>query len=169
MTCINAVKEFVAKYTKTLKICSIIFLIAIPWMKISKAQLAGSFSLVSFLSIFIMILWILTIHIIFIIMNYTAALLLCVNLQIRKTLAIIPSIKTLAITLSIISFLPPDFGDPGLMSLPLIIGHLCLLLLDSVWVAFWAEKPTKEEISIESGSSDEQNVTDKNINHVTAV
>ena len=64
-----------------------------------------------------MFLWGLALHLIMLIVNYIGALLIRVSIAVRKTLVILASTKTLAITLSVISFLPPEVGDAGLMSL----------------------------------------------------
>ena len=144
MTYIGIVRKYVHNYTKTLKVLSITFLVCIPWMKISKAKLTGSFAVVSILNLFIVFLWGLALHLIMLIVNYIGAWLIRVNLAVRKTLVILASTKTLAITLSVISFLPPEIGDGGLMSLPLIVMHLALLLIDSTWLVHWNTEEGKE-------------------------
>ena len=178
------VREFVHDYTKTLKIVSISFLVCIPWMKISKAKLAGSFEAVSVLNLFIVFLWGLALHLIMLVVNYVGAWLIRVSIAVRKTLVILASTKTLAITLSVISFLPPEIGDAGLMSLPLIVIHLVLLLIDSAWVVHWNTNTGEEgEANEQSESNDPQHDSDDasltkpgsnsihntGINHVTAV
>jgi predicted Na+-dependent transporter len=173
------VKEFVHDHTKALKMLSVMFLICIPWMKISKAKLAGSFGAVSILNLFIVFLWGFALHIVMLIVNYTGAYLIRVTLAVRKTLVILASTKTLAITLSVISFLPPEIGDAGLMSLPLIVLHLALLLIDSAWVVRWNTNEGKEEEANKIGDDDvsltKQVVSngfqfhDTSVNHVTAV
>lgn len=116
-------------------------------MKISEAKLKGSFNNISTISLVIMFAWGLAMHLLFLVMNYVSAWILRFQLQVIKTLVIMASMKTLAVTLSIISFLPEEFGSPGLMSLPLVLSHLSLILIDSVWVVHWNSK--KEEIGQE--------------------
>ena len=178
------VRDFVHNYAKILKVVSVSFLVCIPWMKISKAKLAGSFESVSVLNLFIAFLWGLALHLIMLIVNYIGAWLIRVSIAVRKTLVILASTKTLAITLSVISFLPPEVGDAGLMSLPLIVLHLALLLIDSTWVVHWNTNEGKEDEANEGGeanelegSNDNVNLTqlvsngiqDTGTNHVTAV
>ena len=134
-------------HSKVLKIISLIFFICIPWMKISSAQLKGSFSAVSIVSLVIMFAWGLALHLLFLMMNFFSSWVFCFELDVRKTLVILASTKTLAITLSVISFLPDEFGNPGLMSLPLIIIHLSLILIDSFWVVHWNTKQAEEHDS----------------------
>ena len=110
-------------------------------MKISEAKLKGSFNNISTISLVIMFAWGLAMHLLFLVMNYVSAWILRFQLQVIKTLVIMASMKTLAVTLSIISFLPEEFGSPGLLS------HLSLILIDSVWVVHWNSK--KEEIGEE--------------------
>ena len=177
MTRANAVREFVHNHTKTLKIISISFLVCIPWMKISKAKLAGSIEVVSVLNLFIVFLWGFALHLVMLMVNYIAAWLIRVNLAIRKTLVILASTKTLAITLSVISFLPPEIGDGGLMSLPLIVLHLALLLIDSMWVVHWNTNASNEEENHLEDNMDVDTLTrpitnginDSSTNHETAV
>lgn len=157
---LNVVKAFVEKHSKVLKIISLIFLICIPWMKISEAKSKGLFRNVSIVSLVIMFFWGFGIHLLFIVMNYIFARLLCLEIEARKTLVIMGSLKTLAVTLSIISFLPAEFGSPGLMSIPLIITHLTLIIFDSVWAVHW--NANKEEI--QDGSTADENSDASTIN-----
>ena len=173
-------EKFVHNNTKTLKILSITFLVCIPWMKISKAKLVGSFGAVSVLSLFIVFLWGLALHVVMLIVNYIGAWLIRINLAGRKTLVILASTKTLAITLSVITFLPPEIGDGGLMSLPLIVMHLALLLIDSTWLVHWnTDKGKESEPNEEDDNGDDDDVSltkpvcngihDTSTNHITAV
>ena len=159
MTYIKIVKKYVEDYTKTLKVLSIMFLVCIPWMKISKAKLSGSFAVVSVLNLFIAFIWGLALHLLMLIVNYIGAWLIRVNLAVRKTLVILASTKTLAITLSVISFLPPEIGDGGLMSLPLIVVHLSLLLIDSTWLVHWNTKEGKESLADDENEIGEEDVS----------
>ena len=127
-------------------------------MKISKAKLAGSFEAVSALNLFIVLLWAVGLHLVMLVVNYIGAWLIRVNLAVRKTLVILASTKALAIALSVISFLPPEIGDAGLMSLPLIVMHLALLLIDSTWVVHWKGNDSEESEADEKSKGDEQKV-----------
>ncbi|XP_028410176.1 probable sodium/metabolite cotransporter BASS4, chloroplastic [Dendronephthya gigantea] len=178
-TCITHVKTFVQDHTKLLKILSITFLVCIPWMKVSKAKLDGSFRNVSILNLVIVFFWGLALHLVMIVVNYVGAWLIRVSLKVRKTLVVLASTKTLAITLSVITFLPPELGDAGLMSLPLIVMHLALLLIDSAWVVRWNTGKGEEDDTKESGEScienddiipkKNDNIDDNTRNHITAV
>ena len=127
-------------------------------MKISKAKLAGSFEAVSALNLFIVLLWAVGLHLVMLVVNYIGAWLIRVNLAVRKTLVILASTKALAIALSVISFLPPEIGDAGLMSRPLIVMHLALLLIDSTWVVHWKGNDSEESEADEKSKGDEQKV-----------
>ena len=159
-------REFVHDYTKTLKVISITFVLCIPWMKISKAKLAGSFEVVSALNLFIVLLWAVGLHLVMLVVNYIGAWLIRVNLAVRKTLVILASTKALAIALSVISFLPPEIGDAGLMSLPLIVMHLALLLIDSTWVVHWKSNDSEAD---EKSKDDEQKVSGDDVSLTKSV
>ena len=102
--------------------------------KLAKQSKLDHLELSQLLNLVIIFFWGIALHLLMIIVNYIGAQIIRVDLPQRKTLVVLASTKTLAITLSVLSFLPEEFGDAGLMSLPLIIIHLTLLLIDSAWV-----------------------------------
>ena len=52
---------------------------------------------------------------------------------------ILCSQKTLPVALSVISFLPEDVGNAGLMALPCIIAHFVQIVCDGVVAAQWSQ------------------------------
>ena len=142
MAQIKRVNTFVQDNTKILKLISIVFLVCIPWMKISQAKLSGSFKTVTFLNLFIVVLWGLALHILILVINYIGARLIQVSIPVRKAIVILASTKTLAITLSVISFLPSNVGNAGVMTLPITLMHVVVLIFDSLWVVHWNSSET---------------------------
>eukprot|EP00747_Dinoflagellata_sp_TGD_P032550 gnl/TRDRNA2_/TRDRNA2_136064_c0_seq3.p1 gnl/TRDRNA2_/TRDRNA2_136064_c0~~gnl/TRDRNA2_/TRDRNA2_136064_c0_seq3.p1 ORF type:complete len:125 (-),score=24.86 gnl/TRDRNA2_/TRDRNA2_136064_c0_seq3:396-770(-) len=60
----------------------------------------------------------------------------------RRAVFLLSSQKTLPVSLAIIAGLQEDsFGQPGLLALPCIFGHLAQLIIDSFLVSFWAKHP----------------------------
>ena len=142
MAQIKRVNTFVQDNTKILKLISIVFLVCIPWMKISQAKLSGSFKTVTFLNLFIVVLWGLALHVLILVINYLGARLIQVSVPVRKAIVILASTKTLAITLSVITFLPSNVGNAGVMSLPITLMHVVILIFDSLWVVHWNSSET---------------------------
>lgn len=145
-------------------------------MKVSKAKLNGSFQAVSVLNLVIVFFWGLGLHLFMIAVNYIGACLIRVSPKVRKTLVVLASTKTLAITLSVITFLPAEIGDAGLMSLPLIVVHLLILLIDSAWVVRWNSEEgntrKSEESCIDNNDSlpmKRDSIENSTENHITAV
>ena len=58
---------------------------------------------------------------------------------------ILTSQKTLPVAITILSFLPDELGDKGLMVIPPIVGHMSQLFIDSWIVSRWVSKDEKEE------------------------
>ena len=54
-----------------------------------------------------------------------------------KTVVIQCSLKSLAVALAVLGFLPESAGDQGLMAIPCIVGHLTELVIDSMVVSGW--------------------------------
>ena len=112
----------------------------IPWMKISISQpkivglrseaLAG------------LLLCGLAIHLLYLGLNFCAASALRLSLELKKSVVIMCSQKTLPTAMTVVSLLPdgPDgLGDLGLVALPCILSHLVQLFVDAVIASKWAQ------------------------------
>jgi sodium/bile acid cotransporter 7 len=131
------VKQVVKRFDTSLKIVSMTALILIPWMKVSKARKDGSFDGLLALNIVSSIGFALALHAAFLLTNVVASVTLCLSKESRKAIIILASQKTLAISVSVLLYLPSDAGDKGLMTLPIIVSHLTQIIADAVIVSLW--------------------------------
>lgn len=64
----------------------------------------------------------------------------------RKAVWLLTSQKTLPVAMTILTYLDEDkVGDKGLIAIPMIIGHMSQLFIDSYISGVWAERTEKEE------------------------
>jgi len=139
---IPGVPEFVKKYKWGLKVVSIYALVALPWMKTSVASEQDKFDGVTFRSLMAVIGWALTVHLLFLAVNFTVTTLLRMPLAEKKAVVICASQKTLPIAITVLGFLPADVGDGGLMGIGCIIAHLSQIVIDSWLIGMipgWAD------------------------------
>jgi hypothetical protein len=81
-------------------------------------------------------------HVVFLVFNGLVIWILAFPNKERKAVHLITSQKTLPVSLTIIAFLPPGLGEPGLMTIPCIVGHLAQLFIDAFLVSGGAfERP----------------------------
>ena len=133
---------------------SVTLLIIIPWMKISQSSADGRFQDVFIGSLFAFLGWGLALHFLFVIIIFPLCLILKLDKAALKALVIMASQKSLAVSLSVIAFMPFGEGEQGLITLPMVIIHLGILLLDAFLVARWHIWDSPKAKSSEIGNQD---------------
>ena len=160
--CVNYCLPCTQKCTKhfkiRLKLLSSFLLVMIPWMSVSKE--AERFESMTGGEIFAIFGIGIGVHLLYLCITYGTTRK-CFPLAERKAVVILGSQKTLAVGLSVLSFLPEALGSHGLMSLPCIISHFVQIVMDGVVAARWAEY-TEDS----SGSKLEQGSKDKELEEV---
>ena len=141
------VKPCVKRFSNTLKMISIVLLTMIPWMKVSQASAENAFTEISVASIFAVLGWGLAMHVLFIFVIYPPCLILKLEKPSLKSVMIMASQKSLAVAVTVSGFLPFTQAEQGLISLPLIIIHLGIMVVDSVWATCWFARDAKKEKS----------------------
>ncbi|XP_062506094.1 uncharacterized protein LOC134182681 [Corticium candelabrum] len=134
---VQRVRQVVTRFDTLLKFVSMSLLILIPWMKISNAKQSGSFSSISVVNIVSIIGFAVALHFSFLIINTMASFLFVLSKEARKAIIILASQKTLAIALSVLSYLPASVGDKGLLTIPVIISHMSQIIVDAFIVSLW--------------------------------
>lgn len=132
------VLAFVKAHKTLLSNSSALCLITVPWMKLSVSQR----TLVSLDApqLAALLVCALLIHFIYLALNYTAALyVLRLPLEMRKSVVIMCSQKTLPMAMTLLSFFPETLGEPGLIAIPCILSHLVQLFVDAFLAARWAK------------------------------
>ena len=81
--------------------------------------------------------WALTVHIIFLTLNFTVTSLLKMPLPEKKAVVICASQKTLPIAITVLGFLPPAVGEEGVMAIACIIAQLTQILVDSMLIGMY--------------------------------
>ena len=120
-------------------------------MKISQASAAGSLAKVSAVNLVLLIFWNWTVHSVFLILNGLVSFILRLKVQEAKCVVILCSQKSLAIGMSIVGFLPYQFGDQGLIAIPLVLSHLSMILFDACVISIWLKcSPISEDEEEES-------------------
>merc|ERR1711865_1133532 len=120
-----------------------------------------SLSAGSFVGVVIMVV---ALHMLLLVLHYGATAPFPVTFPppVRIAVVLMCSEKTLPIAMAVLSFLPAKFGDPGVIAVPCILGHLCQLLIDAVVATKWAAKykPLDESKNTPEGTpqvSDDEN------------
>mmetsp|Transcript_46650 Transcript_46650/g.146254 ORF Transcript_46650/g.146254 Transcript_46650/m.146254 type:complete len:376 (-) Transcript_46650:80-1207(-) len=134
----HLVKRTVATYNKHITYASNALLVMIPWMKISKSVIDGDFQKASVFDMLVVLLWTSFIHILFLILNYGLSVLLKLEVPFQKAVVLVGSSKTLPMALTVLTFLPPDAGQDGLVAIPCIIGHMGQIVIDGFVSSAWA-------------------------------
>eukprot|EP00117_Sycon_ciliatum_P027660 scpid83563/ scgid22422/ len=140
------VVDLVDKYRSPMRVAGSIFLIMLPWMKISVTSNKGSFSCVEPISFVTLFAISLTLHFVLLTINSLASLILRLEAPVRKAVVILCSQKTLAVALSVLSFFPASLGDQGLMAIPCIIAHLVQIVNDAILVSVWVAYDRRQEL-----------------------
>ena len=137
---------FCKKIKPVLRIISIFLLICLAFMKISQASDAGSLDKVSAVNIVLFICWSWTVHSVYLILNGLASFVLRLGVEEAKCIVILASQKSVAIGIAIVGYLPAEFGDQGLMAIPLVLSHLSMILFDACVISIWLKiSPMEEE------------------------
>jgi sodium/bile acid cotransporter 7 len=118
---------------------------AIPWMKISQSAESilrlGPDSLLGVVGVAV------GIHLIYLAWNFFGTSLFNFQTNIKKSLIIMGSQKTLPVAMAILSLLPPAFGNQGIVAIPVIVSHFSEVMIDSfiaAWMVGWKLKPGEE-------------------------
>jgi len=127
---VKAHKKLVGNFANT---C----LIMIPWMKISVSQpkIVG----LSASALLGLVACGLIIHLVYLGFNYASASALRLPLEMKKAIVIMCSQKTLPTAMTVVSLLPEEMGDLGLVALPPIVSHLVQLFIDAAIASKWAQ------------------------------
>jgi len=131
------VLPFLKKHKTLIGNFSSLCLICIPWMKLSVSQPA--LLALSAAEIAALIGCGLTIHAIYLAFNFAfATYVLRCPLDIKKSIVIMGSQKTLPMAMTVLSFFPPSLGEGGLIAIPCILSHLVQIFVDAFLAAKWA-------------------------------
>ena len=127
-------------------------LITIPWMKLSASR--ASLLALSRGAIGGLLFCGLALHGLYLLFNYACAtwLLRC-PLDVRKSVVIMASQKTLPMAMTVLAFFPSSLGEAGLIAIPCILSHLCQIFADAFLAAAWARVSEAEPGSGHSSSS----------------
>lgn len=152
---IPGVSDWVKRRKWPLKLVSIYALVALPWILTSRARDDGKFDDVTAASVFALMGWALTMHIIFLVMNYSSTFVMfradLLGWPELKAVVILASQKTLPVSIAVISALPDSVGDKGLMAIACILAHLSQIVLDAFIIGAWvkeAKQPQPEATDV---------------------
>ena len=85
----------------------------------------------------------LVIHAVYLGFNFGMATLLRLPLPEKKAVVVMGSQKTLPMAMTVLTFLPPSFGEPGLIAIPCILSHLTQIFVDAAICSKWAQVSDK--------------------------
>jgi predicted Na+-dependent transporter len=118
-------------------------------MKVSISSQQGAFGNVSIGGIFAILGWGLFLHFFFMGIILVLSFFLWNDKPALKCLVILASQKSLTVAVTVISLLPFTGSEQGIMTLPMIIIHLGILVIDSLIVTVWHNWEMKREKSKE--------------------
>jgi len=96
----------------------------------------------------------LSIHVIYLVFNFVVAKhVLRLPIAMSKSVVIMCSQKTLPMAMTIVSFLPPEVGEQGLISIPCILSHLVQVFVDAFICARWANYTDTEQEALSPGDN----------------
>jgi hypothetical protein len=64
------------------------------------------------------------VHVLFLAINYGLGVALALELPLHKSLVLVGSSKTLPMALSVLTFLPKEHADNGILAIPMLIAHI---------------------------------------------
>jgi sodium/bile acid cotransporter 7 len=145
-----AVRNFVKKYKWSLKVLGIYCLVSMPWVTASQAMDNGGLDKITVVGMCVLLPWAIGMHVVFLIMNYTACRLLQLDLPVLKAVVILASQKTLPISIVVIDALPEAAGEKSLMQMACITAHLSQIIVDS-WAisSVWSGEDKKRSHGLE--------------------
>jgi len=121
------------------------------FLKVSTGIQSGKFEGILCKYYFILGGWWLVIHGVFILINFMVGKFLRLENSVAIPSLLMGSQKSLPYAVTVIGFLPPEMGDPGLMTIPSIISQQCQLYFDSILAEFLKRgEPGQEAILMES-------------------
>eukprot|EP00041_Stephanoeca_diplocostata_P016334 m.321325 g.321325 ORF g.321325 m.321325 type:complete len:487 (+) comp20332_c0_seq3:356-1816(+) len=131
-------RRFADRWSFQLKIVSSVALACLPWMSVSRARDDGTLSGISVQGVFAVIGYFFLVHTGFIIVNVLGTRLLRISHATAISVIVMASQKTFPVAATIISFLPDDVGDQGLMTVACILCQQSQLVYDSIAAAKYA-------------------------------
>lgn len=142
----------------------------VPWLKVSVSSQQGAFNDVTIGGIFAVLGWGLFLHLVFMGLILVVSLLLRIDMPALKCLVILASQKSLTVAVTVMALLPFTGIEQGIMTLPMIIIHLGILVLDSVIVTVWQYweirremiKETSGEVIMKNGEENGQCLEENN-------
>eukprot|EP00802_Teleaulax_amphioxeia_P016662 Tamp_16786.p1 GENE.Tamp_16786~~Tamp_16786.p1 ORF type:complete len:448 (-),score=70.21 Tamp_16786:93-1292(-) len=140
-----AIRKAAAHYNKQLTLLSNGLLITIPWMKISKSVRDGDLAKVDVLDAGIVLVWTSVVHVLFLGLNYGLGRALQLEAPLLKSLVMVGSSKTLPMALSVLTFLPKDVAEDGLLAIPMMIAHIGQIVMDGFVAATWAQRTARAQ------------------------
>lgn len=135
---VGVARRFADRFGFQLKIVSSVALACLPWMSVSRARDDGTLSGVSVQGVFAVIGYFFVVHTVFIAVNIIGTRLLRVSHPTAISVIVMASQKTFPVAATIISFLPGDVGDQGLMTVACILCQQSQLFYDSIAAAKYA-------------------------------
>ncbi len=150
------VRRFIKEHPILFRLVPMYCIVLVPWLKVSQSMANGSFDQVTAASVFVLLGWAIAVHVLFLIINYGACLVLRVRRAEMKALVISCSQKTLPVALAVLSFLPETLGSIGLMSIGCVMAHFTQIIIDSFLVGKWAGDEEEEEEKEKGGPAEEE-------------
>lgn len=138
-------KSTIKKYNAPLTYLSHIFVILTPWIQISNSALKGTFALVALTDLLVAMAAGAFLHIVLLVMNYLGTKMIGLSVDMCKSVVFVASSKTMPLSLTILTILPPGLGDKGLIALPVILSHFSQIIIDSCVVAAWKTEKSDVE------------------------
>ncbi|XP_065676297.1 uncharacterized protein LOC136092305 [Hydra vulgaris] len=139
-----------------LMLCSVTALAIIILIQVSKTSSNGELRKLTLISTLAVIGWTLAMHFIFLLLNGLVSWILRLERKQLKCIVVLASQKTVTIASAILTFIPVEFGDRGLMAIAIVVGHLSILLFDSFLIPFWLYIEKKYNFCGGSHSSQEE-------------
>lgn len=140
-----AIRKGVTQYNKQLTFFSNGLLITIPWMKISKSVFEGDLAKVEPVDALTVLVWTSFVHVLFLGINYGLGRALQLELDLLKSLVMVGSSKTLPMALSVLTFLPGEVAEDGLLAMPMMIAHIGQIVMDGFIAASWAQRTARAQ------------------------
>jgi predicted Na+-dependent transporter len=78
-------------------------------------------------------------------MNYVGTKMIGLSVDMCKSVVFVASSKTMPLSLTVLTILPPGLGDKGLIALPIILSHFSQIIIDSFVVATWKTEKSDAE------------------------
>jgi sodium/bile acid cotransporter 7 len=138
-------KSTIKKYNAPLTYLSHIFVILTPWIQISNSALKGTFALVALADLLVAMAAGAFLHIVLLLMNYVGTKMIGLSVDMCKSVVFVASSKTMPLSLTVLTILPPGLGDKGLIALPIILSHFSQIIIDSFVVATWKTEKSDAE------------------------